>query len=116
MGHGANPPSHTAHLRWWAQKLCCEAALPVGTLHLAALYAAHGGALYRVLGAGSQGGDHGASLSPADAKEVLGAAARSLTAAQRIRECCLGTGHPLSVATAAAARRAQEALRAHKRK
>ena len=83
-----------------------EATLPVGTLHLAALYAAHGAALCRVLG------NESASLSPSDAKDVLSAATRSLTAAQRIRDCCLGADHPLSLATGAAAQHAHEALRA----
>ena len=40
------------------------------------------------------------------AAEVAAAARQSLVASQRIRACCLGEGHPLTVATAAAAERA----------
>lgn len=80
-----------------------EATLPLGTLHLAALYTAHGSALCKLLGSGS--------LSDADErKQVAAAAVKSLKASQAIRATCLGEGHPLTKATGAALRHAREAL------
>lgn len=72
-----------------------EFHLPTGTPHLAALYAAHGGALCRMMLAG-------AGLSAEERQEVAKSSARSFTAAHRIRCCCLGEQHPLTLATAAA--------------
>lgn len=74
-----------------------QALLPIGTPHLAGLFAAHGSALGRLVASGE--------VAPDERAEVANAAARSLQAACKIRECCLGEQHPLSVATAAALRR-----------
>jgi hypothetical protein len=78
----------------------CEFHLPHGTPHLAALYSAHGGALCRVLRVGG--------LSANEHEHVCVAALRSLTAAHRIRKCCLGENHPLTRATAAAVERQRQ--------
>ena len=78
----------------------CEFHLPHGTPHLAALYSAHGGALCRVLRVGG--------LSANEHEQVGVAALRSLTAALRIRKCCLGENHPLTRATAAAVERQRQ--------
>lgn len=78
----------------------CEFHLPHGTPHLAALYSAHGGALCRVLRVGG--------LSANEHEQVCVAALRSLTAAHRIRKCCLGENHPLTRATAAAVERQRQ--------
>ena len=76
-----------------------EFTLPVGTLHLAALYAAHGSALCRVHRGCDDDDDE---LASSQREELAAAAVRSLTAAHRIRCCCLGEDHPLSAMTAAA--------------
>jgi len=81
-----------------------EAMLPIGTPHLAALYATHGAALCRVL----RDAD---TLSASERAAVASAAARSLGASHRIRACCLGEEHPLAKATRSAAEHAREALR-----
>ena len=80
-----------------------EALMPVGTLHLAALYAAHGSALCRLLGTGSVQADERA--------QVATAAVKSLTAAQAIRTTCLGDAHPIAKATGAALQHARDALK-----
>ena len=79
----------------------CEFLLPLGTLHLATLYAAHGGALCRVLRDGSL-------ESTEQVLEVASTVVRSFSAAHRIRCCCLGDRHPLSVSTGRAVQRAHE--------
>ena len=72
-----------------------EAILPLGTAHLASLYAAHGGALHRVV-------REGCVPDAEEAARVAESARQSMLAALRIRECCLGAAHPLTRATAAA--------------
>ena len=74
-----------------------EETLPHGTLHLAMLYAAHGGALCRLLKEGR--------VPPPKQSDVKLQALRALEAAARIRETCLGAEHPLSCATKAACER-----------
>lgn len=77
-----------------------EAALPIGIPHLAVLYAAHGGALSRLLREGR--------VPPPARAEVAGQAAAALQAAGRIRTSCLGEQHPLTRATLAALQAAVE--------
>ena len=78
-----------------------EAMLPVGTPHLASLYASHGSALCTVLREGGLASDQ-------ERRDVAKGALRSLTASHRIREYCLGAKHPLTVATAAAVQHASD--------
>lgn len=77
---------------------CREAALPRGTPHLATLYAAHAGALSRLLKAGR--------VPPPARADAAAQVAAALTAAARIRTTCLGPDHPLTLSTLAAAGRA----------
>ena len=81
-----------------------EALLPIGTPHLASLYATHGAALTRVMREGSM------TLSQEERAEVAKTAVRSLTASHAIRTSCLGEAHPLSAATAATVQHARQTL------
>ena len=77
---------------------CREAALPRGTPHLATLYAAHAGALSRLL--------NGGRVPPPARADATAQVAAALTAAARIRTTCFGPDHPLTLSTLAAASRA----------
>ena len=77
-----------------------EALVPRGTLHLASLYAAHGGAIARLLAEGV--------VPVAERLAARERAVASLRAAQKIRTCCLGQGHPFARATSAALQRLEK--------
>ena len=77
-----------------------EATLPVETLHLASLYAAHAGAIGKLIKQGE--------VPPSERKQAAAAVAGSMRAAERIRVSCLGAEHPLAAATTAARLRAEE--------
>ena len=78
-----------------------EHAVPRGTLHLSGLYAAHAGALLRLLREGETG--------PTERARAAETAATSMRAAHRIRETCLGKHHPLTTSTALALAQAERA-------
>ena len=77
-----------------------EAVLPRGTVGLAALYAAHAGALSRLL--------RERRVPEPQRAEAARQAAAALQAAARIRGVCLGADHPLTQATAATLSAAEE--------
>lgn len=74
-----------------------EAALSRGTLHLAALYSAHGSAIHRLL--------RERQVPQSERSAAANAAVASMSAAARIRDCCLGSAHPLTLATKSALER-----------
>ena len=76
-----------------------EHTLPRGTLHLSSLYAAHAGALLRLLREGE--------IGPAERARAAETAAASMRAAHRIRVTCIGALHPLTRSTALALERAE---------
>ncbi|KAL1505038.1 hypothetical protein AB1Y20_008805 [Prymnesium parvum] len=81
-----------------------EEVLPGRALpHLAALYAAHGGALCRMLSE--------ERVPPTKRAEVKAQAQAALSAAARIRETCLGAAHAVTQATLAACARLRPADR-----
>ena len=83
-----------------------EFMLPRGTPHLASLYAAHAGAVLRLLREGE--------IGKAERAQAAQAAAASMRAALRIRSSCLGKEHPLTKSTAGALERANAlATRSH---